>query len=196
MNIYQYLDGYIRALSRRHRRIFKSTRLFIVSKNNHISSFVTPLLTLLALVSGAWAVVVIAAPVMPGWFAAIVYALAGKVCHQLPGRSFHFEGHQLAVCARCTGIYAAAAAVFGWLSVRTSVLRDPLPMTPRGAVSWLGAGVLPTLVTLGVEVLDVAPATNAVRAVAGVVLGGAVAFVVGRAVTLPRHAPNASTLPR
>jgi len=36
-----------------------------------------------------------------GW----VYLVFKLVCHQIPSRSFHALGHQLAVCHRCTGIY-------------------------------------------------------------------------------------------
>ncbi len=33
------------------------------------------------------------------------YLLGGVVCHQRPDRSFHLEGVQMPVCARCTGLY-------------------------------------------------------------------------------------------
>src|SRR5919202_1430017 len=47
----------------------------------------------------------------------IIYRAFGFLCHQIPERSFHLEGHPLGVCARCTGIYAGFA---------TSVLFYPL----------------------------------------------------------------------
>ncbi len=34
------------------------------------------------------------------------------ICHQIPERSFHMAGHQLPLCARCTGIYMGALAGF------------------------------------------------------------------------------------
>jgi uncharacterized membrane protein len=40
--------------------------------------------------------------------AASVYLAGRVVCHQKPERSFAADGHRLPVCARCTGIYAAA----------------------------------------------------------------------------------------
>jgi len=50
----------------------------------------------------------LAQPGIPAYlFALSVYAAGGVVCHQLPDRSFLLWGHQLPVCARCTGIYAA-----------------------------------------------------------------------------------------
>src|ERR1044072_7313244 len=50
------------------------------------------------------------APVLPSPLAAAVYAAGGFICHQIPDRSFHWHGAQLAVCARCTGIYVGACA--------------------------------------------------------------------------------------
>ena len=38
--------------------------------------------------------------------AGLVYLLFAPICHQLPARSFILVGHPLAVCHRCTGIYA------------------------------------------------------------------------------------------
>ncbi len=40
--------------------------------------------------------------------AGAVYLAGRAVCHQRPERSFRMAGHPLPVCARCTGIYAAA----------------------------------------------------------------------------------------
>jgi len=47
--------------------------------------------------------------------AACVYATGSFVCHQRPERSFSLGGRQMPVCARCAGLYAAAAAfAFGF----------------------------------------------------------------------------------
>ncbi|MBN1642919.1 MAG: DUF2085 domain-containing protein [Anaerolineae bacterium] len=37
------------------------------------------------------------------------------ICHQIPERSFHIAGHQLPLCARCTGTYVGVA--IGFLSM-------------------------------------------------------------------------------
>ncbi len=63
--------------------------------------------TLVALVS-FW-LVLLAWPALGGSFglgsAGWVYLFFRPICHQIPSRSFHLLGHQLAVCHRCTGIY-------------------------------------------------------------------------------------------
>ncbi len=42
--------------------------------------------------------------------ARFVYAVFAPLCHQIPSRSFALNGHPLAVCGRCLGIYAGFAA--------------------------------------------------------------------------------------
>lgn len=37
----------------------------------------------------------------------LIYALYSPFCHQQPVRSYFLAGHQLAVCSRCSGIYAS-----------------------------------------------------------------------------------------
>src|SRR6185503_9822080 len=38
-----------------------------------------------------------------------IYRDFGIFCHQRPDRSYFIEGHKLAVCSRCTGLYAGFA---------------------------------------------------------------------------------------
>src|SRR5687768_17707700 len=38
-----------------------------------------------------------------------IYGGFAVVCHQLPERSYFIFGHKLAVCSRCTGLYAGFA---------------------------------------------------------------------------------------
>lgn len=57
-----------------------------------------------------WLGVIFAAPALAAEgqpaAAAFLYRSLSGICHQIPGRSFHFHGHPLAVCSRCTGLYA------------------------------------------------------------------------------------------
>ena len=41
--------------------------------------------------------------------AQVIYRAFGVLCHQLPERSYFIDGHKLAVCSRCTGVYAGFA---------------------------------------------------------------------------------------
>jgi uncharacterized membrane protein len=42
--------------------------------------------------------------------ARVLYAVFAPVCHQIAGRCFVLNGHPLAVCGRCLGIYAGVLA--------------------------------------------------------------------------------------
>src|SRR4051794_28863893 len=90
--------------------------------------------------------------------AALIYAAGSIVCHQRPDRSFHIYGHQLAVCARCTGLYASALAggvitlLFGAASTSSSRARG-----------WLGVAAIPTVLTVVLELAGVAHPSNTTR---------------------------------
>jgi uncharacterized membrane protein len=108
--------------------------------------------------------------------AALVYQGAGLICHQRPERSFHLNGAQLPVCARCTGLYvsgaaAALAACAGWRR------RVPAPRTTR-AVLMIAA--VPTALTLAVEFAGLAYPSNGVRALSALPLGAAAGWIFVR----------------
>ena len=109
-----------------------------------------------------------------------VYGIGAWVCHQLPDRSFHLWAMQMPVCARCTGIYAGAAlAAIVWaVAWRSSAVRRSSVTRWRTALAIAAA---PTLVTLVVEWAGGGTPPNAVRAIAGVPVGAAVAWLVLRA---------------
>jgi len=77
----------------------------------------------LVLAAALWLAAVVATP----WLAArgsslspLLYEIFGRVCHQIPERSFHWLGHPLAVCHRCTGLYAG-----GLVGLVMASLADP-----------------------------------------------------------------------
>jgi uncharacterized membrane protein len=134
----------------------------------------------LAVAAVAWFALVVLAPDLPPALAAVVYAAGGFVCHQLPERSFHWHGAQLAVCARCTGIYLGAcsaavlaplppAAYAGWAASRAR------------AATLLAAGAVPMVVTVAAEWTGLWQPSSIVRAATGVLLGVAAALVVAAA---------------
>ena len=130
---------------------------------------------LLALV---WLAAIVAAPLLPPLVSAVVYAAGSLVCHQIPERSFHLGGSQLAVCARCVGIYAGGAggAVATTLALCLPMRTPALTVTRIGPI--LVVAALPTVVTVVLEMLGLWLPTNELRALAGVPFGVAIAFVV------------------
>lgn len=96
------------------------------------------------------------------------------VCHQLPDRSFHVGGVALAVCHRCTGIYAGlllGALLFPlvarhdavlWPHSRTALFASLVPM----AVDWTG------------DVLGVFTNTPTTRVATGFVFGVVAAYLL------------------
>jgi uncharacterized membrane protein len=104
---------------------------------------------------------------------AVVYKGFSGVCHQMPERSFHFEGFPLAVCARCFGLYAGAAAgVLLYPLARGLGRRDP------PARLWLLAAAAPTTVDFALGFFGVWENTHLSRFLTAVLLGAAVAFYV------------------
>ena len=112
----------------------------------------------------------------------VLYAAAGRVCHQQPTRSFTTAGLRWPVCARCSGLYLAApfGAVLGWRRHPPSRLGSPIRSTerPLGDIWYLAAAAAPTAVTLAVEWSGTVPVSNLVRAAAALPLGAAVSFVI------------------
>ena len=154
------------------------------------------LLPFLATLAAGWLAILVSAPAMPVRVAAAVQLFASFVCHQIPERSFHLDGHQLPVCARCLGIYAGAAAVacLGCLAL----VRNPLRRWPAARFRRIATiAAAPTVVTVIGEWSGVWTTSNGQRALAGLVLGAAAALVVvGAVATLhyggcpPRRRPS------
>jgi len=105
--------------------------------------------------------------------ALIVYGAGGLVCHQRPERSFQIGGRQLAVCARCTGLYVSALA-----SGLLALIFGVASMSPSRARVWLGAAALPTLLTVALELAHVAYPSNMTRMLSALPLGAVAAWLV------------------
>ena len=137
-----------------------------------------------ALLGGAlvWLGVICAAP----WLAArhdytsalLIYGSFSAICHQLPERSFHLLGYPLAVCARCTGIYAGF--LIGLLLYPFARRLEDETMPARG---WLIAAAVPTMIDftgglVGVFTNTFLTNTFLSRAVTGLIAGAAAAFYI------------------
>ena len=105
-------------------------------------------------------------------YSALVYAAAGRVCHQNPDRSFHVDDVKWPVCARCAGLYVSAplGALFA--------LRRRLGLTRRQAVAAIATFGAPTAITFVAEHLVGLPMENATRFVAALPLGAAIAWII------------------
>ena len=106
-------------------------------------------------------------------FAFAVYGAGSVVCHQWPSRSFHLWASQLPVCARCTGIYVGGA-----IAAMVRVMGPTASNTGRRARLILVLALLPTAATLAFEWTTGQVPSNTVRALAGVPLGAAVAWMM------------------
>jgi uncharacterized membrane protein len=120
---------------------------------------------------------IVAAPLLRagGWGAAAgaVYGAFGVVCHQMGARSFHVEGFQLAVCARCFGLYVGAlvgAAVYP--------LARPLVRRDMPGRAWLLAAAVPTTVDFALGFFGVWENTHLSRFLTAFLLGAVAAFYV------------------
>lgn len=102
-----------------------------------------------------------------------LYMGFSAACHQIPGRSFHLEGFPLAVCARCFGLYAGAAAGVLFYPLARGFVRREAP----GRV-WLLAAAVPTTVDFALGFFGVWENTHLSRFLTAVLLGAAVAFYV------------------
>jgi uncharacterized membrane protein len=120
-----------------------------------------------ALVAGVW-LWLFAVVLAPG----VVFPLGQFICHQRPERSFFFHGRQLAVCARCTGLYAGAAIAAPLALVAASGLAS------GRARLMLAAAAAPTLVTWTLEFAGLVPFSNWSRFAAALPLGFAAAWLV------------------
>jgi len=115
---------------------------------------------------------------------AFVYAAGSVLCHQLPERSFFLDGHQLPVCARCTGLYlSAGAGLLAWPAAKLMRSWRPWTVTARAAAGILAVAGLPTAVSFTSGFIGLWDGTNVVRFVLAVPLGLAAGAVVAAVAT-------------
>lgn len=135
-----------------------------------------------------WLTLIVAAPIFAASGisgpAAALYKFFGFICHQMPERSFFFEGHQLAVCSRCFGVYFglfAGMAVYPlWRSV------DEIESLPR---IWLFLSLVPITVDWSLTIFGIWENTHTSRFITGMILGFACAtFIMPAAVEIVRNA--------
>jgi uncharacterized membrane protein len=103
---------------------------------------------------------------------AVVFPIGHVICHQKPERSFFINGLQMAVCARCTGLYVGAAIAM------PLALGFAAPLATSRA-RWIAVlAALPTFITWSVEFAGLAGFSNVLRFVAALPLGFAAAWLI------------------
>lgn len=102
-----------------------------------------------------------------------IYGAFTILCHQLPDRSYYIDNHQMAVCSRCTGVYAGFV-----LTLMLYPLLRPLNGSGPPRASWLLLAAAPLVIDFSVNLFGFWQNTHTSRLLTGAVLGGAVVFYV------------------
>lgn len=105
--------------------------------------------------------------------AAAIYRGFGSICHQLPERSFFIDDHKLAVCSRCTGLYAG----FLFTLLVYPLLRS-LRRTTTPAPKWLFLAAAPLLIDFSLTFFGIWENTHTSRLLTGLLLGSVAVFYV------------------
>ena len=108
-----------------------------------------------------------------GAIAAGIYRAFATICHQLPERSFFIDGHKLAVCSRCTGLYAG----FLFTLLAYPLIRS-LRTTSTPARKWLFLAALPLAIDFSLTFFGLWENTHTSRLLTGLLLGSAAVFYV------------------
>lgn len=137
-----------------------------------------------AIVVLVWVGTIVVAPLfVPSGLSTSIYAFFSYVCHQIPDRSLHIAGHQMAVCSRCFGVYfgllIGIVAYPLWRGIEED---EPLPRV------WLFASLIPITIDWALTVFGVWENTHLSRSVTGFILGFACAtFIVPAVVDIKRN---------
>jgi uncharacterized membrane protein len=102
--------------------------------------------------------------------------IGSSLCHQLDERSYHIDGFQMPLCARCLGIHLGflAASVLLWL--RRARVGASFPRVR--SVALLVLAMLPAVADFALSYTGVSPSDNVRRTATGALLGVSLAFVL------------------
>jgi uncharacterized membrane protein len=113
-----------------------------------------------------------------------IFAAGSLICHQRPDRSFFIDGHQLPVCARCTGLYLSGAiGLIAWVVLKGVRQWRPIAIESRRAARVIVLAAIPTALSLAAGTLGVWDTANLTRAVLAVPLGAAAGAIVAAVAT-------------
>ena len=106
-------------------------------------------------------------------WAEVIYHTFGLFCHQRPDRSYFIEGHKLAVCSRCTGLYAGFAITLLLYPLVRSLRNNVNP--PR---SYLILAAIPLGIDFSLTFFGFWENTHTSRLLTGALLGSVAVFYV------------------
>src|SRR5688500_18622256 len=112
-----------------------------------------------------------------------VYTFYSYICHQLPERSLHLAGHQMAVCSRCFGVYFGLLAGIAIYPLWRRI--DEIEPVPR---FWLFLSLIPIVIDWSLTMFGIWENTHVSRFLTGLILGVACAtFIVPALVEIVRN---------
>ena len=112
-----------------------------------------------------------------------VYSFFSYVCHQMPDRSLHIDGHSMAVCTRCFGVYFGLAA-----GVLFYPLWRPIEEIEPIRRFWLFLSLVPVTIDWSLTMFGIWENTHVSRFLTGLILGVACAtFIVPALVEVTRN---------
>ena len=115
---------------------------------------------------------------------ALIYSVGAVICHQIPERSFFWQGHQLPVCARCTGLYVSGAVgILGWLGLKAARRWRPIAIDARVTLRVIAVAAVPTLVTFATGVIGLWDGSNLTRALLAIPVGASAGAAVAAVFT-------------
>jgi uncharacterized membrane protein len=127
--------------------------------------------------SGLFIALIVGAPLLAAsghnGAAVAIYRVFSRVCHQISERSFFVEGHPLAVCARCWGLYLGFA-----IGASIYPLLRPLQNTESPDRVWLLAAAVPTAIDYGLGFFGIFENTHTSRFITASLLGFVSVFYV------------------
>ena len=128
-------------------------------------------------IAAVWVGAITLAPIAMenGWvgLSAPLYRFYSFICHQLPERSIFLDGHPLAVCSRCFGVYfGVLLGVVVYPLWRRIEEIEPLPRI------WLLLSVVPISIDWGLGITGIWDNTHLSRFITGLILGLACATYI------------------
>lgn len=108
-----------------------------------------------------------------GRIAGPIYGAFAVFCHQLSERSYFIDGHKLAVCSRCTGLYAGFV-----VTLLLYPLIRPIQTTLWPPREWLILAAAPMAIDFSLTFFGVWENTHTSRLLTAILLGSASVFYV------------------